>query len=173
MRFFLRAAILSVAATSAFAEPGFQPGLYAAVDIGRASISSKYADNSGEVTAGGALGYQYTPNFGVEVYSRGLSLNPFQGAFAEAGYYPDTHYGIAVLGTTHLDDHFRLFGRAGIGRTTMRANRSAMEDRNQTDAVFGAGVGYAFNRSWSLNLEGSYFTKSEVSLLTLGARYQF
>lgn len=81
MRVFISAAILSLAAASAVAEPGFQPGLYASVDIGRASISSKYADNSGDITAGGALGYQYTPNLGVEVYSRGLSLNPFSARY--------------------------------------------------------------------------------------------
>lgn len=173
MRYSLSALALSLIAASAVAEPGFQPGVYLAADLGRASISSSYADNSGDLTLGGALGYQYTPNFGFEVYTRSLSLNPFQGAFSEAGYYPDSHYGIAALGTAQLDNHFRLFGRAGIGRTTMHGNRNSLSDRDQTDALLGAGIGYAFNRHFSLNLEGSYLTKSEVTLVTLGVRYQF
>jgi len=55
----------------------------------------------------------------------------------------------------------------------MKGNRTSLGDRNETDPIFGVGVGYAFNRNWSLNLEGSYLTKTEVSLLTFGVRYQF
>jgi outer membrane protein W len=175
MRFILSAVAFSLAAAAvpSFAAPAFEPGVTMSVDLGRASTSSDYADDSNDVTLAGALGYQYTPNLGFEVYTRGLSLNPLRGAFTSAGYYPDRTYGIAVLGAAQLDDHFRLFGRAGIGRTTMRGNRTGMDDRDETDPIFGVGAGYAFNRHWSLNLEASYLTKSEVSLITFGARYQF
>jgi opacity protein-like surface antigen len=172
MRLFISAAALSLAA-AAFPAMAAEPGVYAKIDAGRASISSQYADDSNDVALGAGLGYQYTPNFGFEVYTRSLSLNPFRGAVAPAGYYPERHYGIAVLGTAHLDDHFRLFGRAGIGRTSMEANRSNMSSRDETDPVVGVGIGYAFNRSWSINLEASYLTKTEVKLVTLGARWQF
>lgn len=151
----------------------FEPSVYLSADIGRASISSKYADNSGDATLSAAVGYQYTPNFGFEVYTRGLSLDPFRGAFAPAGYYPDTHYGVAALGTAHLDQNFHLYGRVGIGRTSMKGNRDSLSDRDETDPIIGVGAGYAFNRNWSLNLEGSYLTKTEVSLVTIGVRYQF
>jgi opacity protein-like surface antigen len=174
MRFKLSTVVLGLlAAVPAFAQSNFQPGVYLSTDIGRASISSKYVDDSGDATLSAAIGYQYTPALGFEVYTRGLSLNPFRGAFAEAGYYPDSHYGIAVLGTAHLDQHFSLYGRAGIGRTSMRANRSSLGGRDETDPIIGVGAGYNFNRNWSLNLEGSYLTKTEVTLLTFGVRYQF
>lgn len=173
MRLMISALALGLLAIpSAFAQ-SFQPGLYLSADIGRASISSKYADNSSDASLSAAVGYQYTPNLGFEVYTRGLSLDPFRGAFAPAGYYPDTHYGIAALGTAHLDQNFRVYGRAGIGRTSMKANRTSLGDRDETDPILGIGVGYAFNRNWSLNLEGSYLTKTEVSLVTVGVRYQF
>jgi opacity protein-like surface antigen len=159
----------SIAAPSIAAEPG----AYAKVEAGRASISSDYADDSNDIALGAALGYQYTPNLGFEVYTRSLSLNPFRGAFAKAGYYPERHYGIAVLGTAHLDDHFRLYGRAGIGRTTMEPNRSSMDSHDETDPVVGVGLGYAFNRHWSINLEATYLTKTEVNLVTVGVRWQF
>jgi len=173
MRLVISALALGLLAASPSFAQSFQPGLYLSADIGRASISSKYADNSGDATLSAAVGYQYTPNFGFEVYTRGLSLDPFRGAFAPAGYYPDSHYGIAALATANLDQNFRLYGRAGIGRTSMKGNRSSLSDRDETDPIFGVGVGYAFNRNWSLNLEGSYLTKTEVSLVTFGVRYQF
>ncbi|MYM26677.1 outer membrane beta-barrel protein [Duganella sp. FT135W] len=173
MRLMISAVALGLLAAAPSFAQSFEPGVYLSTDIGRASISSKYADNSGDATLSAAIGYQYTPNFGFEVYTRGLSLDPFRGSFAPAGYYPDTHYGIAALGTANLDQHFRIYGRLGIGRTTMKGNRPSLSDHDDTDPIVGLGVGYAFNRHWSLNLEGSYLTKSEVSLLTFGVRYQF
>jgi opacity protein-like surface antigen len=173
MRLAISALTLGLLAVSPSFAQSFQPGVYLSADVGRASISSDYADNSGDATLSAAIGYQYTPNFGFEVYTRGLSLNPFRSAFAPAGYYPDTHYGIAALGTAHLDQNFRLYGRVGIGRTSMKGNRNSLSDRDETDPIVGVGVGYAFNRNWSLNLEGSYLTKTEVSLVTIGVRYQF
>jgi opacity protein-like surface antigen len=169
----MSAALLGLLATAPAFAQSFEPGLYLSADIGRASISSKYADNSGDATLSAAVGYQYTPNWGFEVYSRGLSLNPFRGLLSEPGYYPDSHYGIAALGTARIDQNFRIYGRFGIGRTNMKGSRSSMGDRDETDPIVGVGVGYAFNRNWSLNLEGSYLTKTEVSLVTLGVRYQF
>lgn len=151
----------------------FQPGMYVGVDAARASVSSKYADSNNDISLGANTGYQFTPNLGFEVYTRTLSFNPFRGFLSEPGYYPDQHYGIALMGNMPLDAHFSLFGRAGVGRTTMRATRSSMADRTDTDPIVGLGARYAFNRAWSVSVEGSYLTKSEVSLISFGARYQF
>lgn len=172
MRILLSAMAISLAAAATPAS-AFEPGAYASIDGGRASISSQYADDSNDISLGASLGYQYTPNLGFEFYTRSLSLNPFRGAFAPAGYYPERHYGIALLGTAHLNDHFRLYGRAGIGRTTMESNRSSLGSRDETDPVVGVGIGYAFNQHWSLNLEASYLTKTEVNVVSLGARWKF
>jgi opacity protein-like surface antigen len=169
----ISAAVIGLLATTSSFAQSFQPGVYLGADVGRASISSKYADDRGDISLSAAIGYQYTPNFGIEAYTRGLSLDPFRGFLNEPGYYPDTHYGIAALGTTQLNEHFRLYGRAGIGRTGMKGNRTSLADKDETDPIFGIGASYAFNRSWSVNLEGSYLTKTEVKLLTFGVRYQF
>lgn len=173
MRHTLTAMALLAVSAASFAAPAFEPGVYLAANAGRASVSSKYADSNNDITLGAAVGYQYTPNLGFEVYTRSLSFNPFRGFLSEAGYYPDNHYGIALMGTVPLNERFSLFGRAGVGRTEMKATRSTMEDRTETDPIVGVGVSYAFNRQWSLNLEGSYLTKSEVSLISFGARFQF
>ena len=93
--------------------------------------------------------------------------------FTEAGYYPDRTYGIAVQGTVPLSERFSLFGRAGVGRTSMQATRSDLPDRDETDPMVGVGVSYAFNRHWSIGADASYLTKTEVSLFSFGARFQF
>jgi opacity protein-like surface antigen len=173
MRHTLTALALLAASAASFAAPAFEPGVYLAANAGRASVSSKYVDNSNDITLGAAVGYQYTANLGFEVYNRSLSLSPFRGLFSEAGYYPDNHYGISLMGTAPLNEHFSLFGRAGVGRTEMKGNRTTLADKTETDPMVGVGVGYAFNRHWSLNLEGSYLTKSEVRLISFGARFQF
>lgn len=172
MRLLISIAALAVATASAPAL-AFEPGAYVSVDGGRASVSSKYADDSNDVALGASLGYQYTPNLGFEVYTRGLSLNPLRGAFQPAGYYPDEHYGLAVLGIANLNENFRLFGRAGIGRTKMESNRSSLGSKDETDPVVGVGIGYAFNNNWSVNLEATYLTKTEVNLVSFGVRWKF
>lgn len=169
----LAACTLLAAALPAFAQSPAARGVYLSADVGRASVSSKYADDNSDGALSLALGYQYSPNLAVELYTRGLSLNPFRGAFGEAGYYPDSHYGVAAIAATNVTDSMRLFGRAGVGRTSMKGNRTALADKHETDPILGAGVSYALSRNWSLNLEASYLTKSEVSLFTVGARVQF
>ncbi|GAB2882585.1 hypothetical protein GCM10027277_59280 [Pseudoduganella ginsengisoli] len=171
MRFIL-AALGLLAAAPSFAQ-SVQPGAYLSAELGYTSISSKYADNSGDANLGLAIGYQATPNLAVELYTRGLNLTPLRGAFEPVGYYPDSHYGIAALATVPINEQFRAYGRFGVGRTKMKGNRVSMGEHSDTDPIVGAGVGYALSRNWSLSLEASYLTKSEVTMVNFGARYQF
>lgn len=172
MRLFIIAAAALAVAGPSFAAP-FEPGVYLGATAGRASVSSKYADNSSDISLGGSIGYQYTPNFGFDVYTRSLSFDPFRGFLAESGYYPERTYGIAVQGTVPLGERFSLFGRAGIGRTAMQATRSDLPDRDETDPLVGVGVSYAFNRHWSIGADFSYLSKTEVSLYSFSARFNF
>lgn len=172
MRFFIIAAAALAVAGPAIAAP-FEPGVYVGATAGRASVASKYADNSSDISLGGSIGYQYTPNFGFDVYTRSLSFDPFRGLFTEAGYYPERTYGIAVQGTVPLSERFSLYGRAGVGRTSMHATRSDLPDRDETDPMVGVGVSYAFNRHWSIGADFSYLSKTEVSLYSFSARFNF
>ncbi|MGV7211635.1 porin family protein [Oxalobacteraceae bacterium A2-2] len=172
MRHPLLTLALCCAAGSALAA-GDEPGAYVSVHAGRASVSSDYADNSNDITLGAAAGYQYNRNVGVEVYTRSLSVDPFRGVLANAGYYPDQHYGIALVATAPLDEHFSFYGRAGIGSTRMKGTRSTLEDKNEADGSAGVGLGYAFNRNWSAQLETLYLTKSKVTLVSAGVRLSF
>ena len=171
-RFILILAVLAATPALTIAAP-FEPGVYLALDTGGASSSSKYAADGDDLSFGGKVGYQYTRNFGFDVYARSLSFIANSGIFNERGYYADQNVGIAAQGTLPLNERFSLFGRAGIGRTTLHGNRTGMEDKDETDALVGVGVSYHFNRQWSINLEGSYLTKTEIKMYSFGGRFQF
>lgn len=165
-------ATLAVTPAIAIAAP-FEPGVYLAVDAGGASTSSKYAADGDDISFGGKVGYQYTRNFGFDVYARSLSFISNTGVLSERGLYPDQTVGIAAQGTVPLNERFSLFGRAGIGRTSLRGNRTGISDKEETDGLVGVGLSYHFNRQWSINLEGSYLTKTEIKLYSFGGRFQF
>lgn len=171
-RFILILAALAAAPAITIAAP-FEPGVYLALDTGGASSSSKYAADGDDLSFGGKVGYQYTRNFGFDVYARSLSFIANSGAFNERGYYADQTVGIAAQGTVPLGERFSLFGRAGIGRTTLQGNRTGMADKEETDGLVGVGLSYHFNRQWSINLEGSYLTKTEIKMYSFGGRFQF
>ncbi|MTW35560.1 outer membrane beta-barrel protein [Pseudoduganella danionis] len=168
------AALLGLAvALPAFASDPFEPGVYAGVNLGRASISSKYVESGHDATGGFAIGYQMTPNLGAEVFASTLSFDPFKGLLAAPGNYPDSHIGVAVLGSIPLSDQFSLYGRLGIGRTKMPSTRTSLPTTHETDPSIGIGASYAISRQWSVNLEATRLTKTEVNLLSAGLRFQF
>jgi len=165
-------ALLALAAP-AFAQSVFEPGVYANLNAGRTSISSRYVDDSNDVSFGGGIGYQFTPNLAMEGYVRSLSLNPFHGLLTEAGYYPDSHYGVAVVASAPVSNDFSVYGRVGIGRTTMKPNRTNLSDQHESDPTVGAGVRYNFTRTVAGELEVMRLTKSDATLISIGARFQF
>lgn len=160
-------------AVPAFAANPFEPGAYVGLNLGRASISSKYVESGNDASGTLAIGYQATPNFGAEVFAQTLSFDPFKGLLAAPGNYPDSHIGVAVLGAVPVSDQFSVYGRLGIGRTRMPSTRTSLPTTHETDPSIGIGVSYAFNRQWSANLEASRLTKTEVNFLTVGLRLQF
>ncbi|MBA5690740.1 porin family protein [Rugamonas apoptosis] len=160
-------------ALPALASDAFEPGAYVGLKLGRASISSKYVESGNDASGTLAVGYQATPTLGAEVFAQTLSFDPFKGLLAAPGNYPDSHIGVALLGSVPVSDQFGVYGRLGIGRTRMPSTRSSLPTTHETDPSIGIGASYAFNRQWSLNLEASRLTKTDVNFLTAGLRFQF
>ncbi|MBJ7311679.1 outer membrane beta-barrel protein [Rugamonas sp. CCM 8940] len=169
---FTRAALstLLLASSAAYAAE-FDPGIYVGSDIGRSSYSQPGVSN-GDLALGLKLGYQATPNFGAEIIARSLSFR-IDGLFSDSAYYPESHIGVAAVGKIPLNDRFSLYGRLGVGRTKMHSARVANKDQNETEALFGGGVSYAFSPKWQMSLEAIRFNKSELTLVTLGVQYNF
>jgi opacity protein-like surface antigen len=168
------ATALSLAlASPAFASDAFTPGVYFGLKLGRANISSKYVESGNDAGGALAIGYQATPNFGAEIFAQTLSFDPFKGLLAAPGNYPDSHIGIALLGSAPVSEQFSVYGRVGVGRTRMPSTRASLPTLHETDPSIGIGASYAFNRQWSVNLEASRLTKTEVNFLAAGLRFQF
>ncbi|NHZ83998.1 outer membrane beta-barrel protein [Massilia sp. CCM 8695] len=175
MRMMYSSALLALAAgfsLSASAAPD-GAGAYAGTSIGQARASNKQIERD-NVSFGLRAGYQFNSNVGVEVFTNTLS-------FIEAPYYfehrheafPEEHYGVAVTGAVPLGGRFSLTGRAGIGRTKMHAASPRYSDYNETDPSIGAGVRFSFTPHLSINAEAMRLTKTKVTVLSTGFRYQF
>lgn len=148
-------------------------GVYVGAGVGSSSVSSHTVDTDNDPALNVDIGYRFNQNFSAEVFARSLSLRMFDGLVGDSSYYPDTHVGVAVLGTVPLGNDFSLYGRLGIGRTEMKSGRKSKKDYNETDPSLGVGVRYALSPAWSLNVEATHFTKTKVNTYLLGVQYDF
>lgn len=148
-------------------------GIYVGAGIGGSSVSSHKVDSDNDPSLNVNLGYRFNQNFSTELFARSMSFRMFDGLIGDDSYYPDTHVGIAVLGTVPLNNAFSLYGRLGVGRTVMKSSRVSNKDRDETDPSVGLGVRYAFSPAWSVNLEATRFTKTEVNTYLFGVQYNF
>ena len=161
--------LLSICAAQAQTERG----VYIGAGIGGSSVSSHKVDSDNDPSLNVNLGYRFNPSFSTEIFARSMSFRMFDGLIGDDSYYPDTHVGIAVLGNLPLNNAFSLYGRLGVGRTEMKSGRISNKDRSETDPSVGLGVRYAFGPAFSVNLEATRFTKSEVNTYLLGVQYNF
>lgn len=149
------------------------PGIYAGIQVGQASSSNDRIERD-ELSIGLRTGYQIDKHIGVELFSHSLSFIEFGYGFSRnEPAYPEQHYGIAVTGTIALDGRFSLTGRAGIGRTKMHSYWSGKDDYNENDPSIGGGLRFNFNPHWSINAEAMRLTKTRVTVVSTGFRYQF
>ncbi|NHZ61417.1 outer membrane beta-barrel protein [Massilia sp. CCM 8694] len=175
MRMILSSALVALAAGVSMPASAVEngPGVYAGVQLGQASSSNDRIERD-DLSIGLRTGYQINKHIGVELFRNSLS-------FIEIGYgfnrnepaHPEEHYGIAVTGAFPLSERFDLTGRAGIGRTRMHAVVVGKDDYNETDPSIGGGVRFNFNPHWSMNAEAMRLTKTKVTVISTGFRYQF
>ena len=158
-------------AHAAYAQNG--TGVYVGAGVGGSSVSSHTVDSGNDPALNVDIGYRFNQNLSAEVFARSLSFRLFDGLAGDSSYYPDTHVGVAVLGTVPLANDFSLYGRLGIGRTEMKSGRKSKKDYSETDPSLGLGVRYALSSAWSINLEATRFTKTKVNTYLLGVQYNF
>jgi OOP family OmpA-OmpF porin len=133
------------------------------------------------------LGYQYTPNWGIEVgyndigrnYSAHLagSITPTEGSptvFAgDASARIDNWY-VAAVGTLPFGNGFSLLGKLGAVRSSVRGENFAfcasgsttvcgsasLGTSRHSDLLLGAGAEYAFSKQWSVRVEYEDYGKA-------------
>lgn len=144
-------------------------GLNVGVDLGRAQ-ATKFCDHitncdDTDTTAKAHVGFDFSPNLGVEVgyVSFGTIFKSRENAAAAT--QKASAFTASALGTINFTDLFGIYGRAGAARYD--TNGSGMvsgvpvKDKNGYTPFFGAGV--KFNLTESFALRGEYQIYTDIS----------
>ena len=147
---------------------------YVGVAAGRSSVKSKvFTEEKGDPIAGWTLGYMVNPNVSVEVVARLLSFRLLDGLLGDTNFYPATHAGVAVLGSMPVSSAINVYGRIGIGRTTLEADTQPKTDDHIADPSVGVGAVFGTTGRVGVKLEATRFTKSQVTTTMLGLEVRF
>lgn len=171
------ALILPIAAQAQGAYIGASVGS-AETEFNDSTISLKDRDTGFKLTAG----YDFTPNFGIEVGYADLGKpsvsNGVDTAFAE----PRSYY-LAATATYPIDEAFSVFAKAGVtnNRTKIGGTAIPTEKLTNTDAILGVGAAYNFTKNIAGVVEYEHFGKTldepdrnlKSDLISIGLRYKF
>jgi opacity protein-like surface antigen len=161
--------------TAAQAGPvGDGKGFYLSANLGSAKGKSKVYDGKSDPSFGFSAGYQFSPNLSAELFARSLNFDFMVGFLDPKGFvYPEDHVGAALRLSAPLSESVQLYGRLGVGRTSMKATLVNMRHDSVSETSLGAGLGYDFNPSWGLQLEYNRFLKNDINVLSLGLQFRF
>jgi OOP family OmpA-OmpF porin len=114
-------------------------------------------------------GYQFTPNWGVEVGYNDLGNKySFTGALAGTPYngtYKMDNVYVAATGTLPLQGGFSLLGKLGVsankasGGVCVGSICESLGSDNKTDVMVGIGAQYKFMNNWAARLEYENYGK--------------
>ena len=165
-------ALASGLSTSASAA---EPGVYAGLSVGKADGSGPAYQAGADPSLGVAMGYRLNEQLAVEGFARSLSFIRFPEIFGSPDAYqvPDRHVGLALEGTVPLSEAWGLYGRLGVGRTTMTGSTTGRRLDTVTDATLGGGLRYGLGSGWAFKLGAERYGKSKVNAYYLAVQYQF
>lgn len=156
----------AVLATPAFAQ---NSNWYGAVDAGTLNMQNSNYASPGSLTVSG--GYRMNPNLAFEsgitlagestLYSSGTSRTLRQSDLR-----------VLVVGILPLSQSFDLFGKAGIGFHSARITNNLNGNYDQytnTNAIFGFGGQFNFNRRFGLRLQYEALGKAKANESDPGA----
>ena len=147
---------------------------YVGLGAGRSSVKSKvFVEEKGDPIVGWTLGYMVNPNLSVEVVARLLSFRLLDGLFGDTNFYPAKHEGVAVLGSVPMSSAINVYGRLGIGQTTLEAATQPQTDDHVLDPSAGVGVVFGTTSRVGVKLEATRFTRSKVTTTLLGLEVRF
>jgi len=114
-------------------------------------------------------GYQFTPNWGLEMQYADLGRFKYTlsqvGASADGTYRAD-QWSVAGTGTLPLSNNFYLMGKLGFSSNHVSMSSSCVPagcmtngNGRKTDLLAGIGAGYNFNKNWGVRVEYENFGK--------------
>jgi OOP family OmpA-OmpF porin len=177
----LAAAGMAISSASMAQAKPAETGFYAGASFGQseadgscpAGFSCDFKDTEWKIFGG----YRINRNFAAEVFyaNHGEISVKVGGASATA---ESSTFGIAALGILPLGGNFELFGKLGIGSTSVDATAtagglSAGASDSGSDLLFGVGAVYNFNRNLGVRAEYEHYNDSEINVLSIGVQYRF
>ncbi|MDB5934737.1 MAG: hypothetical protein JWQ01_2081 [Massilia sp.] len=161
------AATLAILSTSSFAAE--TPAVYAGVDVGTTKVDG-FSDR--ETSFGGFIGYQFHQNVAVELGYRRLADFDTVVSGTNVGVKLN-QTALSFVGTLPLSSGFNVFGRLGYNHLEAKASVSGSSATDSTNkALYGVGVGYAFNAKIAARLEVQK-PSSDSSNVSVSVSYKF
>jgi OOP family OmpA-OmpF porin len=136
-------------------------------------------------------GYQFTPNWAVEVQYASLGKYSYTEGTA-SGHIKTDGFSVAAVGSYPVTADIKVFGKLGMAAQKFKLSAkdtttgdSGWAKASETTPLIGAGVDYALSKQLSLRAEYEYFgvptlaragnqkVKLRTDLLSVGLRYQF
>jgi OOP family OmpA-OmpF porin len=115
------------------------------------------------------VGYQFTPNWGVEAQLADLGrfgYNACTGAVCGSGSVGVRQWSVAATGTHAFANQYFVFGKLGVTWNQARGDAvcagavcGGSLGGTRSDLLVGVGVGYQFTRDVSMRLEYEHFGK--------------
>lgn len=127
------------------------------------------------------VGYNFSRNLAVELGY--LDFGKGQGNFSTSGLSGSgdfkaqtTH--LSVLLSAPIDQNLNVYGRLGAARTDRKSSARVgtffvSDSEKKSEALFGAGLGYSFNKNVMGTLEYQKLNDTDVSAFNLGVRVSF
>ena len=181
-------AIIAVAAL-AFSAPSLAQSWYTMVGIGYGDANFNGNDlglNNGTVdntdtTYSLRLGYDINKNFALEIGYANLgkySFSGYEGATQITGSAKANSFDVSLVGTLPFTAQFSGYARIGVARSERKANanttsETANQNYTKTEATYGVGGRYAFDRAWGMYAEWSKNDQIKVDNYTLGVMFRF
>jgi len=169
---FASAIAAAVATSGAIAAPADDSGPYVALGVGQSHFSVD--GTAGKKTDTGSMfsvGYNFNRNVALELgYSDYGKVNLLGGGNAKANSGQ-----ISAILTAPVGDGFSVYGRLGAASTRRDANTGSIfaQGSRKTEAIYGVGGAYAFNKNVAATLEWNKLGSTDVSAWLVGVRLSF
>jgi len=117
-------------------------------------------------------GYRIIRNLAVEGFYADHGEISIRSGGASATAQAST-LGVAAVGILPLGQ-FELFGKLGIGSTSIDASGTAATlSDSGSDVVFGVGATFNFTRNLGVRAELERYNDSEINVMSIGVQYRF
>ncbi len=162
----LVASTLALGAVSAYAEDS-GPYIAGAVGQSRFKIDGQSGDNK-DTSSMLSFGYQFNKVLALE-----LGYSDYGKAKLNTGTAKANAGSISAVVSAPLADAFSIYGRIGAASTRRDVTSVFSRGDRKTEAIYGIGAGYAFNKTLTGTLEWNKLNSTDVSAVNVGLRVNF